>query len=54
MLEGKEMNDKQVEQNNKALLTGTIVYAIGNLGTKILTFLIVPLYTYYIDRKSVV
>lgn len=42
------MDNKQIKQNNKALLTGTIVYAIGNLGTKILTFLIVPLYTYYI------
>ena len=33
---------------NKALLTGTITYAIGNFGTKILSFLIVPLYTFYI------
>lgn len=46
------MDNKQVEQNNKALLTGTIVYAIGNLGTKILTFLIVPLYTYYISTSD--
>ena len=46
------MDNKQVEQNNKALLTGTIVYTIGNLGTKILTFLIVPLYTYYISTSD--
>lgn len=46
------MDTKQVKQNNKALLTGTIVYAIGNLGTKILTFLIVPLYTYYISTSD--
>lgn len=46
------MDSKQVKQNNKALLTGTIVYAIGNLGTKILTFLIVPLYTYYISTSD--
>lgn len=46
------MDNKQVEQNNKALLNGTIVYAIGNLGTKILTFLIVPLYTYYISTSD--
>ena len=46
------MDNKQVKQNNKALLTGTIVYAIGNLGTKILTFLIVPLYTYYISTSD--
>lgn len=39
------MNEKK---NSKALLTGTITYAIGNFGTKFLNFLIVPLYTYYI------
>lgn len=33
---------------NKALVSGTLIYAIGNFGTKILTFLIVPLYTFYI------
>lgn len=46
------MDNKQIKQNNKALLVGTIVYAIGNLGTKILTFLIVPLYTYYISTSD--
>lgn len=46
------MDNQQVKQNNKALLTGTIIYAIGNLGTKILTFLIVPLYTYYINTSD--
>lgn len=35
-------------KNSKALLTGTITYAIGSFGTKFLNFLIVPLYTYYI------
>ena len=35
-------------KKNKTLLTGTITYAIGSLGTKFLNFLIVPLYTYYI------
>ena len=29
-------------------MIGTITYAIGNFGTKILSFFIVPLYTYYI------
>ena len=46
------MDNKQIKRNNKALLTGPIVYAIGNLGTKILTFLIVPLYTYYISTSD--
>lgn len=37
------------EQSKKhALMMGTIIYAIGTFGTKILSFLIVPLYTYYI------
>lgn len=35
-------------QKNKALLMGTIIYAIGNLGTRFLSFLIVPLYTHFI------
>ena len=52
VLEWRNMDNKQIKQNNKALLTGTIVYAIGNLGTKILTFLIVPLYTYYISTSD--
>ena len=36
-------------KNKNALLRGTLIYAIGNFGTKILAFLIVPLYTYYIS-----
>ena len=40
---------RSVQMNNKDLLIGTVVYAIGNIGTKILSFLIVPLYTYYIS-----
>lgn len=47
----KKQGDNSVSDNrkkNKALLIGTITYAIGNFGTKFLNFLIVPLYTYYI------
>lgn len=36
------------KQKNKTLIVGTIIYAIGNLGTKFLSFFIVPLYTFYI------
>ncbi|MDO4170864.1 MAG: oligosaccharide flippase family protein [Lachnospiraceae bacterium] len=39
-------------QKNKALFIGTMTYAIGNFGTKILSFLIVPLYTYYIKPSD--
>ncbi|MDU2490231.1 MAG: oligosaccharide flippase family protein [Clostridium celatum] len=41
--------------NNKKnidLFKGMIIYAIGNFGTKILSFLIVPLYTYYITAED--
>lgn len=40
------------KEKSKALITGTIIYTIGNLGTKILSFIIVPLYTYYINTAD--
>lgn len=40
------------KKKNKALLLGTLIYAIGNFGTKFLSFLIVPLYTYYINPSD--
>lgn len=46
------MESNTTSENNKALIKGTIIYAIGNLGTKILNFLIVPLYTYYISTAD--
>lgn len=44
------MNDNKSKSKN--LITGTITYAIGDFGTKILSFLIVPLYTYYISTAD--
>lgn len=35
-------------EKGKRLAQGTIIYAIGSFGSKILSFIIVPLYTYYI------
>lgn len=40
------------QNKNKSLIQGTIIYAIGSFGTKILSFLIVPLYTYYISTTD--
>lgn len=40
------------EKKNKSLMQGMLIYAIGNFGTKILSFLIVPLYTYYISTAD--
>mgnify|MGYP005781891873 CR=1 FL=1 len=37
------------ESRNQQLMRGTVIYAIGNFGSKILSFLIAPLYTYYIN-----
>jgi O-antigen/teichoic acid export membrane protein len=34
---------------NKLLVKNTIIYAIGNFGSKFLTFLLVPFYTYYLS-----
>lgn len=39
---------KSNTEKGKDLAYGTLIYAIGNLGSKVLSFLIVPLYTYYI------
>ena len=36
----------------KSLIKGTGIYAIGTLGTKILSFIFVPIYTYYIDPND--
>lgn len=45
------MEENKLNINSK-LLTGTIIYAIGNFGTKILSFMIVPMYTYYIASRD--
>lgn len=37
---------------SKKILKGTGIYAIGTFGSKILTFLIVPLYTYYLETSE--
>lgn len=34
--------------SGKKLMTGTGIYAVGTFGTKILMFLLAPLYTYYL------
>lgn len=38
-------------KKNKELISGTIIYALGNFGTKFINFLIVPLYTYFITTE---
>ena len=40
---------RKQETRNQQLIKGTMIYAIGNFGSKFLSFLIAPLYTYYIN-----
>ncbi len=42
----------ETEKNSKQLIKGAGVYGVGTFGTKILSFLIVPLYTYYIAASD--
>lgn len=40
------------ENNYKRLAYNTAVFAIGNFGSKVLSFLIVPLYTYFLTKAE--
>ncbi len=40
------------KSKGRSLIEGILIYAIGNFGSKILVFLIVPLYTYYISTED--
>ncbi len=40
------------EKRSRQLLKGTGIYAVGSFGTKILSFIIVPIYTYYISTSD--
>ena len=41
-----------MKSNEKTLLNDTIIFAIGNLGSKIIQFLLVPLYTYSMTTEE--
>jgi O-antigen/teichoic acid export membrane protein len=36
----------------KDLLKNTIIYSIGNLGSKILVFILIPIYTFYLNKSE--
>lgn len=40
------------ENNYKKLVYNTAIFAVGNFGSKILIFLIVPLYTYVLTTAE--
>ncbi len=41
-----------MKDSGKKLIKGTATYALGDFGTKILSFLIIPLYTYFISTED--
>lgn len=41
-----------VDIRTKKVIKGTLLYSIGTFGTKILNFIVVPLYTYYISTAD--
>lgn len=45
-------SQKNNQQKNNDLLSGIAIYSIGSVGSKILSFLLVPLYTYYISAQD--
>ncbi|WP_213278371.1 lipopolysaccharide biosynthesis protein [Chryseobacterium indologenes] len=38
--------------NSNTLLKSTLIYTVGNFGSKILSFLLIPIYSYYLSRKE--
>ena len=47
------MNQENIQENrSKRFLKAIGLYAIGNLGSKLITFLMVPLYTYYVNASD--
>lgn len=48
----KRLMDDNNKKKSKSLIQGAGIYALGTFGTKILSFFIVPLYTYYIATSD--
>lgn len=46
------MSNHNDKQKSKDLIKGIAIYGIGSMGSKILSFLLVPLYTYYIATED--
>lgn len=46
------MTETKQQSRSKKFVKDFGIYAIGNLGSKLITFLMVPLYTYFVERPS--
>lgn len=49
---GKEDDKKELAGRNRNLIKNTLIFAIGNLGSKVLTFILVPIYTHYLPTEE--
>lgn len=38
--------------NSKSLIQSTLIYTVGNFGSKILSFLLIPLYSYFLSKSE--
>lgn len=43
---------EKFSNRSKELLTNSLLFAIGNLGTKLITLIMVPVYTYYLSTSN--
>ncbi|WP_298740345.1 oligosaccharide flippase family protein [uncultured Chitinophaga sp.] len=41
-----------MEERGREIIRNTIIYAIGNLGSRVLSFIMVPLYSYYLSKDE--
>ncbi len=46
------MAEQEQNSRGKKFLKDFGIYAIGNLGSKLITFLMIPLYTYFVEKPS--
>ena len=46
------MTETKQQSRSKKFVKDFGIYAIGNLGSKLITFLMVPLYTYFVEKPS--
>ena len=39
--------------HTQSLLKNTLIYTVGNLGSRVLTFVLLPIYSFYLNREEV-
>lgn len=52
MKNGESAQSKSDKQRGSKFIKDLLIYAVGNLGSKLITFLMMPLYTYFIHNPN--